>query len=73
MEDSFGDVGLDGVDAVPFGAGGGVVERNLEIDDDRLGLIVADELNPQKARVLLQLGLTRTADARALQEFFFAY
>ena len=53
--------------------GGGVVERNIEIDDDKLGLIVADELNPQKARVLLMLGLTRTRDVRALQEMFFAY
>ena len=53
--------------------GGGVVERNIEIDDDALGFIAADELNPQKARVLLQLGLTQTADRAALQEFFFAY
>jgi L-asparaginase len=53
--------------------GGGVVERNIEIDDDKLGLIAADELNPQKARVLLMLGLTRTSDVRALQEMFFAY
>jgi L-asparaginase len=53
--------------------GGGVVERNIEIDDDRLGFIAADELNPPKARVLLMLGLTRTRDPRALQEMFFAY
>jgi len=53
--------------------GGGVVERNIEIDDDRLGFIAADELNPQKARVLLMLGLTRTRDPRALQDMFFAY
>ena len=53
--------------------GGGVVERNIEIDDDRHGFIVADELNPQKARVLLMLGLTRTRDPRALQKIFFAY
>jgi L-asparaginase len=53
--------------------GGGVVERNIEIDDNALGFIVADELNPQKARVLLMLGLTRTTDPRALQEMFFAY
>jgi L-asparaginase len=53
--------------------GGGVVERNIEIDDDRLGFIAADELNPQKARVLLMLGLTRTSDPRTLQEMFFAY
>jgi L-asparaginase len=54
-------------------AGGGVVERNIEVDDDARGFIAADELNPQKARVLLMLGLTRTRDARALQELFFAY
>jgi L-asparaginase len=53
--------------------GGGVVERNIEIDDDQLGLIVADELNPQKARVLLMLGLTRTRDVAALQQLFFTY
>jgi L-asparaginase len=53
--------------------GGGVVERNVEIDDDRLGFIAADELNPPKARVLLMLGLTRTRDPGALQEMFFTY
>lgn len=51
--------------------GGGVVERNIEIDDDALGFIAADELNPQKARVLLMVGLTRTSDPRRLQELFF--
>ena len=54
-------------------AGGGVVERNIEVDDDALGFIAADELNPQKARVLLLLGLTHTGDPRALQDLFFAY
>ncbi len=53
--------------------GGGVVERSIEIDDDRLGFIAADELNPQKARVLLMLGLTKTRDAAALQALFFTY
>lgn len=53
--------------------GGGVVERNIEIDDDRHGFIVADELNPQKARVLLMLGLTRSRDPAVLQKLFFAY
>ncbi len=54
-------------------AGGGVVERNIEVDDDGLGFIAADELNPQKARVLLMLALTRTRDVRVLQQFFFTY
>lgn len=53
--------------------GGGVVERNIEIDDDKFGFVAADELNPQKARVLLMLGLTRTRDPRALQDMFFTY
>lgn len=53
--------------------GGGVVERNIEVDDDPLGFIAADELNPQKARILLMLGLTRTRDPRELQELFFTY
>lgn len=53
--------------------GGGVVERNVEMDDDRLGFIASDELNPQKARILLMLGLSRTRDPAALQELFYAY
>ncbi len=53
--------------------GGGVVERNIEVDDDGLGLLASDELNPQKARVLLMLGLCRTRDARKLQDLFFEY
>ncbi len=54
-------------------AGGGVVERNIEVDDDTLGFIAADELNPQKARVLLILALTRTRDTHLLQQKFFTY
>jgi L-asparaginase len=53
--------------------GGGIVERNVEMDDDRLGFIAADELNPQKARILLMLGLTRTRDPALLQGMFYAY
>jgi L-asparaginase len=50
--------------------GGGVVARNIEINDDAAGFIAAGELNPQKARVLLQLGLTRTRDPATLQRLF---
>ncbi|MBP6506511.1 MAG: asparaginase [Opitutaceae bacterium] len=53
--------------------GGGVVERNVEINDDALGLIVSEELNPQKARVLLMLALTHTNAATALQRYFQVY
>jgi len=33
----------------------GRVGRNVGVDDDKLGLVVSDDLNPQKARVLLRL------------------
>jgi L-asparaginase len=35
--------------------GSGPVLRNIEVDDDKLGFVAAYELNPAKARVLLQL------------------
>ena len=50
--------------------GGGFVERNSEIDDEALGFVVAGELNPPKARVLLQLALTHTRDLRLIQTLF---
>jgi L-asparaginase len=37
------------------------------------GAVTADNLTPQKARVLLMLGLTVTTDARALQRMFDTY
>jgi L-asparaginase len=33
----------------------GRVSRNVEVDDDACGFVAAGSLNPQKARVLLQL------------------
>jgi L-asparaginase len=53
--------------------GSGVVDRNVEINDDKLGFIAGMELNPQKARILLMLGLTKSADKKALQEYFYRY
>ncbi len=44
-----------------------------EIDDDKLGTIVSDDLNPQKSRVLLMLGLTQTKDKKTLQSYFFKF
>ncbi|RNL86297.1 type II asparaginase [Sinomicrobium pectinilyticum] len=44
-----------------------------ETDDAKLGTIVSDDLSPQKARILLMLGLTVTKDKKKLQEFFFEY
>ncbi|GEN12040.1 asparaginase [Myxococcus fulvus] len=51
----------------------GDVGRNIEVDDDALGLVAADQLNPQKSRVLLQLCLARGMDARAVQDAFLRY
>lgn len=53
--------------------GSGIVGRNIEIDDDALGLVAADDLNPQKARVLLKLALTRTSDSGEIQKIFLSY
>ncbi len=53
--------------------GGGFVERNGEIDDDRNGFIVADELNPQKSRILLLLSIAQGLSAAQIQERFYAY
>jgi L-asparaginase len=44
-----------------------------EINDKELGTIVSDDLNPQKARVLLMLGLMNTSEKAKLQEYFFKY
>lgn len=44
-----------------------------ETDDAKLGTIVSDDLNPQKARVLLMLALTQTKDKAKIQEYFFTY
>ena len=51
----------------------GRVVLHDEIDDDKLGTIVSDDLTPQKARILLMLGLTKTKDKKQLQDFFFKY
>jgi L-asparaginase len=53
--------------------GSGIVDRNVEVNDDKLGFITAMELNPQKARVLLMLGLTQTKDLKELQKLFTQY
>jgi len=53
--------------------GSGIVDRNVEINDDKLGLIAGMELSAQKARILLMLGLTKTSDPQKLQQYFYEY
>lgn len=42
-------------------------------DDQNLGFISAQNLNPQKARVLLMLALTKTHDSAKIQKYFEKY
>jgi L-asparaginase len=53
--------------------GSGVVDRNVEVNDDKMGFIAGMELSAQKARILLMLGLTKTSDVKKLQEMFNQY
>ncbi len=40
------------------------------VDLRELGCILADNLSPQKARILLMVALTKTSDPEELQRFF---
>jgi L-asparaginase len=51
----------------------GSVGRNVELNDDQLGLIASDELNPQKARILLSLALLQPHTPDQLQQLFYQY
>ena len=53
--------------------GEGIIRRNIEVDDDKLGTVASKELNPSKARVLLKLALTQTWDPKKVQELFDKY
>ncbi len=51
----------------------GSVGRNVEINDDELGFIASDELNPQKSRILLTLALLKPRTPAELQKLFSTY
>jgi L-asparaginase len=51
----------------------GLVGRNVELNDDELGFIASDELNPQKARILLSLALIKKPSAAQLQTIYRTY
>ena len=53
--------------------GFGMVRRNVELDDDKLGFVAGMDLNPQKARVLLRVALTQTNDVQKIQKYFEEY
>jgi L-asparaginase len=52
---------------------GGIIRRNIEFNDDEFGTVASMELNPAKARVLLQLALMKTSDAKKVQGYFDRY
>lgn len=54
---------------VPFGPS----TLDAEVDDAKYRFIASQNLNPQKARVLLMLGLTKTTDWQQLQKYFNEY
>jgi len=51
----------------------GSVGRNVELNDDQLGFIASDELNPQKARILLTLALLKQRTSEQIQQLFYTY
>ena len=52
---------------------GGFVLRNAEQPDDKNDWVVAHDLNPQKARILAMVALTKTQDSKELQRMFWEY
>lgn len=52
---------------------GRVTQFQEVFDDIKLGTIASDDLNPQKARILLMLALTITKDKNKIQEMFLTY
>lgn len=52
---------------------GGITRRNIEVNDDQVGTVASIELNPSKARALLQLALLKTTDSKKIQDYFDRY
>ncbi|MGY2047334.1 asparaginase [Methylobacterium sp. JK268] len=53
--------------------GDGFVLRNAEQPDDSFDWVVAHDLNPQKAKILAAVALTKTSDTKELQRIFWEY
>lgn len=51
----------------------GPTTLDAEVDDSKYGFIASQELNPQKARILLMLALTKTKDPKTIQTYFNNY
>lgn len=53
--------------------GSGSTSVGAEVDDAKYGFVTSDNLNAAKARVLLQLALTKTSEPAKIQEFYKEY
>ena len=53
--------------------GSGETTLNGEVDDGKYGFLTSDNLNAQKARVLLMLALTKTSNKAKIQEYFLTH
>ena len=51
----------------------GSVGRNVEVNDDEMGFVASDELNPQKSRILLALALLKPRTNADIQSLFYSY
>jgi L-asparaginase len=51
----------------------GTVGRNVEVNDDEMNFVASDELNPQKARILLTLALLKPRTTAEIQNLFYTY
>lgn len=51
----------------------GPTTLNAEVDDAKYHFVASQTLNPQKARILLMLALTKTNDWQKIQEYFNQY
>ena len=51
----------------------GATTLDAEVDDAKYQFVASQTLNPQKARVLLMLALTKTKDWKQIQKYFNEY
>ena len=57
----------------PAGVVTGTVGRRVEVNDDEMNFVASDELNPQKARILLMLALLKPRSFKEIQNLFYSY
>lgn len=51
----------------------GNVDRNVEVNDDELGLVASYDLNPQKSRILLSVALLKPRKLDEIQKLYYEY